>query len=129
MKVAIIETSLNKSFEEVLDSIRNNIVSNEFLLLHEINTQEILSKHGIKINQLKQLLFFHPSYMNNILKSDPLAVIEAPLKIVVREINKNETNISFSNPEINFQDYDCDKNMGIELLEKIKLITKFVTTQ
>ncbi len=128
MKSAIIETIINKPFEQVLTAIRNNIVSNGFLLLHEINTQEILANHGIKINQLRQLLYFHPSYMTDVLKSDPLAVNEVPLKIVIREIENCKISISFPNPTINFSDYDCDKEIGLELLGKIKSILKFTMT-
>ncbi len=129
MKSTIIEAIINKPFEQILTSIRNNIVSNGFLLLHEINTQEILANHGIKINQLRQLLFFHPSYMTDVLKSDPLAVNEVPIKIVIREMENYKISVSFANPIMSFSDYDCDKGMGLELLGKIKSILNFTTIE
>ena len=128
MKSAIIEKIIEKPFEQVLTAIRSNIVSNGLLLLHEINTQEILAKHGIEIKPLRQILFFHPRYMSEILGGDPLAVNEAPMKIVIREIDTIQTSVSFPNPVISFSDYNCDKIMGIELLEKINSIIKFTTT-
>ena len=128
MKSAIIEKIFEKPFEQVLTAIRGNIASNGLLLLHEINTQEVLAKHGIEIKPLRQVLFFHPRYMSEILGGDPLAVNEAPMKIVIREIDTIQTSVSFPNPVISFSDYNCDKIMAIELLEKINSIIKFTTT-
>ncbi len=42
---------------------KENILAEGFLILHEIDTQSIVSKHGIIIKPLKQILFFHPNYI------------------------------------------------------------------
>ena len=125
MKSAIIEVSILKPFEEVLSVVRANIRAEGFLLLHEINTQEILANHGITIGELRQIFFFHPSYMVDILKNDPLAVNEVPLKLVIRSTTREETHLSFPNPVATMMDYNCDKALAVELLKKIRSILEF----
>ena len=125
MKSAIVEIVVNESFEDAINSLKKNIVAKGFLVLHEINTTEILLKHGIIIDELRQLLFFHPDYMVDVLKIDMLLVNEIPLKFVVRSINQNETSISFTNPLKSMSDYQNAEDLAIRLLEKVYLILDF----
>lgn len=122
MKSSILETTFKLPFEAVYDTIKKNILSNGFLLLHEINTQEIVAKHGLKICPLKQLLFFHPKYVEAILNDDALAINEIPIKVVIYEKENGNISVSFPNPKINLSDYNCDEEMASELLEKINTI-------
>ncbi len=125
MKSAIIERTFDLPFEEVYNSIRNNIVANGFLLLHEINTQEIVAKHGMKIRPLGQLLFFHPKYIEKIINEDELAINEIPIKVVVIEKDDGIISVSFPNPVVNFSDYNLDSQTASELLERIGTILIF----
>jgi len=125
VKSAIVEIVVNESFEDAINSLKKNIVAKGFLVLHEINTTEILLKHGIIIDELRQLLFFHPDYMVDVLKIDMLLVNEIPLKFVVRSINQNETSISFTNPLKSMSDYQNAEDLAIRLLEKVYLILDF----
>ena len=120
MKSAIEESIVMKPFDEVLATLRNNIVSNGFLVLHEINTMEILAKSGIEINPLRQILFFHPTYMKDILAIDPLMVNEVPLKIVVRFIDSTNTSVSFPNPTKNMLGYGGSESLAFELYGKLQ---------
>jgi uncharacterized protein (DUF302 family) len=122
MRSAIIEVAVKKPFDEAINTLRANIIASGFLIIHEINTTEILSKHGIKINELRQLLFFHPNFMKDVLSIDPLLVNEVPLKFVIRSINKKETSISILNPIGSMSDYKGSENLATELLDKIMLI-------
>ena len=83
MKSGIIVKEFDMPFNAVCHAITQNIKSAGFLLLHQINTQDIVSKHGIAIRPLKQFLFFHPTYIDQIIKQDPLAINEIPVKVVV----------------------------------------------
>src|SRR5689334_25448664 len=122
MRSSVIESLHKKSFEDVLSNVRANIVSNGFLLLHEINTQQIMETNGYKIPPLRQLLFFHPIYMKQILDADPLSVIEVPLKVLVREIDSEKVSVSYTNPMTNFTGYSLNNTLAEELLEKIRAI-------
>lgn len=125
MKSSIIEVAIKEPFDETLVKLSSNIVANGFMILHEINTTEILSKNGIKIDELRQVLFFHPSYMKDVLSIDYLLVNEVPLKFVIRSIKHNETSISISNPLESMSDYSGAEALSAKLLEKIMLILNF----
>jgi len=122
MKSAIIEKQYQLSFNEVYQKLRDAIVSSEFLLLHEIDTQSIVSKHNVVIKPLRQLLFFHPKYIKIIVENDALAINEIPIKLVIREIDNSKVSVSCPNPTINLSDYNLDKKMAEELLQNINRI-------
>lgn len=73
------------SFGETLDFLRGRIAGADMMVLHEIDTQAIIARAGVESLGLRQLLYFHPRYMKRVLEGNPAAVIEAPLKFVVRE--------------------------------------------
>ncbi|NVO10814.1 MAG: DUF302 domain-containing protein [Bacteroidales bacterium] len=125
MKSSIIEVTINKPFDEAINNLRSKITANGFLVLHEINTTEILSKHGIIIDELRQILFFHPKYMKDVLSIDPLLVNEVPLKIVVRSISGDKISLSIANPTESMSDYNNSQILSAELLEKINQILAF----
>ena len=73
------------AFGETLDVLRGRIIGADMMVLHEIDTQAIIARAGVESLGLRQLLYFHPRYMKRVLEGNPAAVIEAPLKFVVRE--------------------------------------------
>lgn len=125
MKSAIIERTYDSTFAKVYDTLRDNITANGFLLLHEIDTQKIVSKHGVIISPLRQLLFFHPKYIEVIVKHDALAINEIPIKLVVFEKKVNQISVSYPNPILKLKDYALDSKLSLELLYKVEAITDF----
>ena len=105
-------------FDAVCLAITRKIKSEGFLLLHQINTQDIVSKHGIAIRPLKQFLFFHPTYIKQIVQQDSLAINEIPVKIVVYDQGNGRIRVSFPNPVTNLKEYDLDPKIAAELLSK-----------
>ncbi|HDZ06209.1 hypothetical protein LCGC14_0292110 [marine sediment metagenome] len=118
MKSAIIHKLIERPFNDVYEIILKNIIAHGFLVLHEINTQSIVGKHGITIKPLKQILFFHPDYIKKITNQDILAINEIPIKIVISEEKNGVVNVSFPNPETNLRDYNLDLDIGNELLNR-----------
>lgn len=122
MKSAIIEKEFKIPFDELYNTIRDNIVSNGFLVLHEIDTQKIVSTFEIKIRSLKQILFFHPKYIEKITAQDILAINEIPIKLVIAEKENGVVSVSFPNPTLNLSDYNLDQKIASELLERVTRI-------
>ncbi len=118
----LIERVINTPFPQVHRALSDKIVAEGFLLLHEINTQHILASHGIPIPPLRQLLFFHPSYLKFILDTQPLAVLEAPLKVVLCEDELSRTRVTFLNPKSRFGNYDKLTDLGELLYDKMTRI-------
>nr|WP_288935722.1 DUF302 domain-containing protein [uncultured Allomuricauda sp.] len=122
MKTNVNHQTLQQPFGQVYDTLKKRIVEHGFLLLHEIDTQAIVAKHGVSIPQLRQLLFFEPKYIAQIMENDPLAINDIPLKLVLQEIDAQTTQLSFKNPVGSLQDYGLKPEMAEELLERVKRI-------
>ena len=95
------------------------------LELHEIDTQAIVAKHGVCIAPLRQLLFFHPKYIAEIMANDPLAINDIPLKLVLHQLDETTTQLSFKNPVDSLQDYGLKPEMAAELLKRVQGILSF----
>ena len=125
MKAHVIRQTVPVPFGQLYGALKKRIVDHGFLLLHEIDTQAIVAKHGVIIPQLKQLLFFEPKYIAEIMANDPLAINDIPLKLVLQEIDAQTTQLSFKNPVGSLQDYGLKPEMAEELLERVQGILSF----
>ncbi len=72
-------------FDETLNRLREAIEQENLMIVHEINPQQMLRMVGVKRAGMRQILFFHPRYMKQILEANPNAGIEPPLKLIVME--------------------------------------------
>ncbi len=115
MKSCVIQRKVNSNFLDTYESVKYSIERNGFLLLPEIDTQKIVSEHGVVIPKLIQLLFFDPKHVSQIMKKDPLAFNDIPLKIVLRDLEDGTTEVSFQNPIGNLIDYNVESEMLLEL--------------
>lgn len=109
-------------FDEVYDQLKSNIQKEGLVLLHEIDTQLIVAKFGIPIKPLKQILFFHPKYIERILKEDNLAINEVPIKMVVYELGKNLVQLSFPDLGKRLEEYGLSLDFIPEINIKIEKI-------
>ena len=125
MKAHVIHQTLPVPFGQLYGASKKRIVEHGFLLLHEIDTQAIVAKHGVTIPPLRQLLFFHPKYIAEIMANDPLAINDIPLKLVLQELDAHTTQLSFKNPVHSLQDYGLKPEMAEELLERVQGILSF----
>jgi uncharacterized protein (DUF302 family) len=114
MKTDKVTLVIPADFDTLLLAAREAIFNSGFLLLHEINPQAILGSQGIVTGKIRQLLFFHPAYMKQLLDSAPAAVIEVPLKLVLQEVADGETMLSYFDPALHLQGY-----AGLEALQEV----------
>jgi uncharacterized protein (DUF302 family) len=105
-------------FNETVERLKHAIKAAELLLIHEIDTQQIMERHGITIKGFKQLLYFHPVYMKQVLDTHPEAAIHAPLKFVVREVQNGSVEVFYIKPTTLFASYPGLEKFG-DALEKI----------
>jgi len=125
MKLTVEEKILIKTFSETYNTLKERIMNEGFLLLHEIDTQQIVSEYDIEIKPLKQLLFFEPKYISQIMSKDYLAINDIPLKFVIKHLDDDTTSISYQNPAKNLLGYNLNSDMGDELLDRIHNILEF----
>ena len=119
MKAHVEHQLLPLPFGQVYSTLKQRITDHGFLLLHEIDTQAIVAKLGITIPPLRQLLFFEPKYIAQIMAGDPLAINDIPLKLVLQEVDAHTTQLSFKNPVGSLQDYGLNPAMAAELLKRV----------
>jgi uncharacterized protein (DUF302 family) len=103
-------------FDETVQRLRAAIGAAELWVIHEIDPQALLRKGGFATTRLRQLLWFHPRYMARLLKADPGAVPEAPLKFVISEEPAGVT-VRAVNPVLVFSPYPELAVLSEELLD------------
>jgi uncharacterized protein (DUF302 family) len=102
-------------FAPTVERLQQAIAQAGFLVIHVINTQQILASQGIEIAGLIQILYFHPRYMQRLLAASPAAVIEAPLKLLVREGADGSVQVVHHQPTALFGRYPGVEAVGVEL--------------
>ena len=114
-------------FDETCSRLRTAIADADLWLIHEIDPQMLVRKGGYEILATRQLLFFHPRFMVRLLRGDPDALIEAPLKLVVMEMPTGAVTVRSSNPAEAFARYVGLEELGGELSELCIALTATVT--
>lgn len=79
------------AFDKTIDRLKKAIEQQDLWLIHEINPQALLARADMAIGKARQLLFFHPRYMEKLLLADARALPEVPLKIVLVETADGKT--------------------------------------
>lgn len=111
-----IAVSSSYGFDETLKRLRDAIAVAELWIIQEIDPQALLRKGGVATIRLRQLFWFHPRYMAWLLRADPGAVPEAPLKFVVSEQAAGVT-VRALNPILVFSPYPRLSDLAQELFD------------
>jgi uncharacterized peroxidase-related enzyme len=72
-------------YEETIRRLKEELVHETLWLIHEIDTQAILRSAGLEVRGIRQLLFFHPRFMQDLLERDRDSILHVPLKLFVTE--------------------------------------------
>jgi uncharacterized protein (DUF302 family) len=91
-------------FATTVERLRAAIEANGLWVLHEIDPQAIVARAGHQIGLTRQILFFHPDFMVRLLAADPAALLEAPLKFAVMELD-GAVSVRWLDPAIGFARY------------------------
>nr|WP_294944578.1 DUF302 domain-containing protein [uncultured Mucilaginibacter sp.] len=122
MKANNISFTRAVNFETALVSIRETIVKNGFIILYEIDPQKILADYGIETLKIRQVLFFHPDHMKELLDNDATAIIEAPLKFVIKEIDEAHVEVTTFDIKNHFSGYEGLETLSTKLEGKMQQI-------
>jgi uncharacterized protein (DUF302 family) len=109
-------------FDTTIVLLKEAILAQDLLIIHEINVQQIVSRFGVESEGLYQLLFFHPRYMQQVLARNNKAVIEAPLKIVIMQTGTSEVRCNYIKPSYLFGRYADLETLGQDLEQVIQKI-------
>tara|TARA_R110002049_G_scaffold117704_1_gene271321 strand:- start:1749 stop:2207 length:459 start_codon:yes stop_codon:yes gene_type:complete len=73
------------SFNDTVEMLKGAIEQQNLMVLHEIDGQRMLKMAGKEVGGMKQLFFFHPSYMKKVVEANEMAGIVVPFKMIVME--------------------------------------------
>lgn len=93
------------SFSETIDALRETIEAADFRVLAEIDPHALLGSAGLAICATRQILFFHPRFLADVLGVDQAALLEAPLKFAVLERPSGSVVIRWHDPAPVFARY------------------------
>lgn len=102
-------------FETTVSALKAAIEEVKMVLISEIDPQQIMRRDGRAIAPLRQLLFFHPRYMQPLLESDPSAVLLAPLKVIVIEHEDRTVQVLSTAPRVLFVNHPSLAKLAAEL--------------
>ena len=102
-------------FDQTIARLKEAIAAQDLWLIAEIDPRMLLARAGLAIQPARQLLFFHPRYMERLLRADARALQEVPVKIVV--MADASGHVVMRGPEMRaaFDRYADARSLGEEL--------------
>ncbi len=114
------------AFDETVDMLKSAIEEQNLMVIHEINPQQMLRMVGVRTGGMKQILFFHPRYMRQILETDRNAGIEPPLKVLAMEAPNGSVMVRYVDPVYQFGRYTGLDEIAVELKGIVETIVAAV---
>ena len=88
-----------RPFQQVLESVRNEIAAAGMKVLHEIDPQAALQGFGHTIGSARLVFFFHPNLLHRLLETDWAAIVEAPPKLALLELPDGTVSLRMVSPD------------------------------
>jgi uncharacterized protein (DUF302 family) len=105
----------NHDFDLTITKLKEAIAARDLWLIAEIDPRMLLARAGLAIQPTRQLLFFHPRYMERLLRADARALQEVPVKIVVMADAAGHVVMRGPDMKIAFDQYAGTSSLGLEL--------------
>lgn len=114
------------SFGETVDLLKGAIEQQNLMVIQEVDGQKMLQMAGKKVGGMKQLFYFHPSYMKQVIEANEMAGIVIPLKIIVME--KGEmVMVRYFMPSVTLKPYMGTEAIAKELDGKVAKVIAEIT--
>ena len=102
-------------FDATLKGLKQAIESENLMVIEEINPQQMLRMVGMRVDGMRQILFFHPRFMKQIVETNRNGGIEPPLKLLVMERPDGTVMVRYHDPVHQFGPYDGLEELASEL--------------
>lgn len=102
----------HNSFSETVKKLKGAIRARNLTVIFELNYEEIMGAAGIVGKNLVTIGFVGPEMKHDILRAEPKAALEIPLRIVVRELDDGAVDVIYYQPSYlmsHYQNRDLDK--------------------
>ena len=115
-------------FDKTIEKLKDAIAVRDLWLIVEIDPQMFLERAGLAIQPTRQLLFFHPRYMERLLRADTRALQEVPVKVVIMADAAGHVVMRGPDMRVAFARYSGARSLGQELSILCKEIIATVTS-
>ncbi len=110
----VITQTATGSFEATVTGLKKAITANKLVIIKEIPFTKMLGMVGVKAEKIKSFEIFHPRFGKVIHANDKNALLEAPLRILVRE-KGGKTIVQYRKPSAAFAGYSGLSGLGGDL--------------
>ncbi len=101
-------------FDKVVTNLKRAITGKKLVIVKEVPFQQMLAMVGLKTEKIKSFEIFHPRYGKVLYQTNPAAMKEAPLRIVVREAG-SDVMLEYRKPSAIFASYSGLDDLSNEL--------------
>jgi uncharacterized protein (DUF302 family) len=113
----IVVQTTDAPFAKVVTNLKRAITGQKLVIIKEVPYQQMLGMVGVKAEKMMGFEIFHPRYGKTIYNSDPAALVEVPLRVLVREAS-GKVSLEYRKPSIVFAPYSGLSALGEELDQK-----------
>ena len=110
----VITQTATGSFEATVTGLKKAITANKLVIIKEIPFTKMLGMVGVKAEKIKSFEIFHPRFGKVIHSNDKNALLEAPLRILVRD-KGGKTIVQYRKPSAAFAGYSGLSGLGGDL--------------
>jgi uncharacterized protein (DUF302 family) len=101
-------------YDKAVTKLKRAITGQKLVIVKEVPFQKMLAMVGLKTEQMQSFEIFHPRYGKRLYETNQAAMIEAPLRILVRE-DGSDVILEYRKPSAVFAPYAGLDDFGQEL--------------
>lgn len=116
-------------FDQTVALLKQAIEGANLMVVDEINPQQMLRMVGMHTGGMRQILFFHPRYMRQIIETNRHGGIVPPLKVLVMETPNGRVMVRYHDPMHQFEPYTGLEELAAELRGVIEKVVAAVRQQ
>jgi uncharacterized protein (DUF302 family) len=110
----VVTKSLSAPFDKVATKLKRQIAAHKLVIVKEVPYQQMVAMVGLKTGAARGFEIFHPRYGKVIFQKDPNAMIDVPLRIVLRK-EGGKVLLQYRKPSATFAPYSSLSGLGKEL--------------
>lgn len=118
-----VEKVSKSSFNRTIRKLDRAFKASRLLVLGEFDYQKMIKMAGKNVPPSKGFAFFRPDLGIPIFDNDPGAVLDVPLRLLVRERSDGKVVITYKKPSSSFKDYKGLSNLGKRLDDLVDKLT------
>ena len=111
----LVTSPSSHGFDQTVALLKQAIEGENLMVIHEINPQQMLRMVGVRRDGMRQILFFHPRFMKEIVETNPNGGIVPPLKVLAMERPDGTVVVRYHDPVQLFQPYEGLEAVASEL--------------